>query len=139
MKKAKEFLNEIKKLNTLIENKRIEREQWRDIALSVTGRMEGERVQSSGNQQKMETSVINGVEIEREIEESIVRYQRRKQEIIKVIEQFPVIQYDVLHRLYIQGFSLQEVADAKKCTYSNITTIHGQALAGVQRILDAED
>lgn len=138
MIKAREFMDEIKMLDAVIKNKRIERQQWLDIALSVTGRMDGEKVQTSGNPKKMENATLNAVDIEREIEEGIVRCQRRKLEIIRVIERLPVAEYDVLHKLYIQGMTIQEAADAKGRTYSNIASIHGQALSDLQRILDQE-
>ena len=135
---AKAFLSEIKKIEKQIENKQAERAQWRDIALNITGNYDGERVQSSGNPHKLENAVINAVDIEREIDECIVRLYKRRQDIIKVIEQLPINDYDLLYKVYVQGVSFQEIADEKGCTYSNITTLHGMVLKRVMRILDAQ-
>lgn len=133
---AKAFLNEIRKIEKQIENKQAERMQWRDIALNITGRYDGERVNSSGDPNKMANAVINSVDIEREIDECIVRLYKRRQEIIKVIEQLPINDYDLLYKVYVQGVSFQEIADEKGCTYSNITTLHGMALKRVKKILE---
>lgn len=136
---AKAFLSEIKKIERLMENKKAEKAQWMDLALNITGRYDGERVKSTSDPHKLENAVIRSVDIEREIEECIVKLYRRKAEIIAVIEKLPVHEYDVLHKIYVQGFSLQEVADMKGRTYSMITTMHGMALKKVQKIIDAEE
>lgn len=134
--KAKDFLKEIARIEKLIENKKEERERWRDIALNITGSYDGERVQSSGNQQKMATAVINSVDLEREIEADILRLYRKRQEIIGVLEELPLQDYELLYSIYVQKKSFVEVAEERGCTYSNITTNHGTALKKVQRIID---
>ena len=44
---AKEYLNQIRKLDKLIENKLSELEHWRMVATGITSSFGGERVQSS--------------------------------------------------------------------------------------------
>lgn len=134
--KAKDYLKEIARIEKLIENKKEERERWRDIALNITGSYDGERVQSSGNQQKMATAVINSVDLEREIEADILRLYRKRQEIIGVLEELPLQDYELLYSIYVQKKSFVEVAEERGCTYSNITTNHGTALKKVQKIID---
>ena len=54
--KAKDFLNQLKKLDKLIENKLVERDQWFAMATSTTAPPAPEtgiRVQSSGSKQQM--------------------------------------------------------------------------------------
>ena len=133
--KAKDFLKQLKKLDKMIENKQIEKEQWKSIAEGTGVNSEGERVQSSGNQQKMADAVCRIVEIEDEINKYIDRLITRKQDVISVIEQLPPIEYDVLHKLYIQNKKFQEVADDYEKSYSWVTTVHGRALVHVENIL----
>ena len=45
---AKDYLRQVEKLNTQIENKLTEKLQWQNIALGITTTTEGERVRSSG-------------------------------------------------------------------------------------------
>lgn len=56
--------------------------------------------------------------------------------MIRTIEQLPENEYDLLHRIYIQGKTMDDVADAYGKTYSWATTVHGRALKRVQNILD---
>ena len=132
---AKGFLKQIGKLNTLISNKLVEKEQWKCIATGTTMQL-SERVQSSGSQQKMADAVSKYIDMEKEIDKCIDDLIDKKQEVIRVIEQLDTIEYDVLHKIYVQFFTLQEVADMLEKSYSSITSIHGRALVNVQKILD---
>lgn len=135
--RAKAFLSQLNKLNKLIENKMIEKEQWQAIAKGTGQRTDGERVQSSGNPQKMADAVAIYVDIEAEIDAAIDMYVDKKNHIISVIEQLPVTEYDILHKVYVQGIPLDEVAVAFNKSYSWGTSKHGRALKAVQDILDA--
>ena len=140
--KAKDFMLQIKKLDKMIENKLAEREQWLSMATSTTAAAApetGVRVQTSGSKQQMENAIARFIDLEKEIDECIDRLIDEKRLIIKTIEQLSEAEYDVLHQLYIQGNTLQEIADKRDCSYSNITTIHGRALQNLQKILDKEE
>lgn len=135
--KAKEFLQQIGKINNMLNNKIAEKKQWWEIATGTTSRISGERVQSSGSQQKMADAMDRAIDIEAEINAQIETLFRTKRDILSVIEQLNATEYDVLHKVYVQFFTLQEVADSYKNSYSWATTIHGHAIAHVQKILDA--
>lgn len=134
---AKEYLKQIRKLDTMIRNKIAEQQQWKNIALGIVAHNDGERVQSSGNQQKMANAVERYVDIEAEINESIDKLVATKQEVIETIERLDVIEYDLLHMVYVQYFTLEEVANKCGNSYSWATTVHGRALKNVQKILDS--
>lgn len=134
--RAKDYLQQLKKLDAIIKNKMIEKEQWRDIALGITARTDGERVQSSGSQQKMANAIDKCIDIEREIDEMIDRLYDLKQEIIKTIEQLNATEYDVLHKRYVQDMNFAEIGASKKKTKSWATTVHGRALQNLQKILN---
>ena len=140
MKKNQEaidFLEQVEKLDALIRNKFVERQQWRDMALGITANMDGERVQSSGSKSKIENAVVRCVDMEAEIDRLVDEYVDRKREVLQVIELLDSpIEYNLLHMKYIQGKSLQEIADHYKKEYGWSTTTHGRALAKVQAILD---
>lgn len=134
--KAKDFLKQLKKLDCLIENKTIEKEQWKAIATGTTAQMGGERVQSSGSKQKMADAINRCVDIENEIDRCIDSLIDRKKDVTGVIEQLNTIEYDVLHKIYVQNLSFDEVAGAYGKTYTWATTMHGRALKSVQKILN---
>jgi DNA-directed RNA polymerase specialized sigma24 family protein len=133
--KARDFLRQLEKIDRMIENKRIEAEQWREIACGTTSHL-GERVKSSGSQQKMADAIDRYLDIEIEISNKIAELAETRWEIISTIDQLPVAEYDLLHKVYVQHYQLQEVADMLDKSYSWVTTVHGQALANVQKILD---
>ena len=128
---AKRYLEEYKKIDTMILNKTIEAEQWEALAQSITANMGGEKVQSSSNQQKMQDYICNKIDIEAEIDALIVR----KQDITDTIALLPMADYNILHKVYIQSLSFKEIAVDEK-DYSNVTTAHGRALQRLQKLLD---
>ena len=137
---TKEFLNQPKKLDLLIKNKLIEKQQWRDLALGITANMEGERVQSSGSQQKMADAIVKCIDMEAEIDRLVDRFIDKKKEVVQVIEQVESpIEYDVLHKIYIQYMTLQDVSDHYGKEYGWATTTHGRALKSVQEIREHKD
>lgn len=133
---AKDFLRQIKKLDRLIENKLIEIQRWKDIANNTTANLTGERVQSSGNPQKIADAIGRYIDLEREINQDIDNLVDTKKDVIGVIEQLNATEYDIIHKIYVQHLTLEDVADAYDRTYSWATTIHGRALKHVQNILN---
>lgn len=152
--KAKVFLNQLTKLDTMIENKMIEREQWKAIAEGVTaggtsviivdrkGRQQlhnMEKVQASSNPQKMADAIHKMLEIDDEIDLYIDKLIEAKKNILAVIEMLSAAEYDITHKVYVQHLSLYEVAAMSERSYSSITTLHGRALKSVQMILDERE
>lgn len=133
---AKQFLRQLKKLDKMIENKLAEKARWKAIATGTTAQMGGEKVQSSGSQQKMADAVCRYVDIEKEIDEQIDILIDTRQDVINVIERLNTTEYDILHKMYVQYMSLYDVADIYNKSYSWATTVHGRALKNVQAILD---
>lgn len=134
--KAQEFLEQVPKLNAMIENKMAEKAQWRGVAYGITTNTEGERVQSSGSQQKMADAVVKIVDLEQEINDLIDRMVDMKQRVIKTIELLNATEYDVLHKRYIQGMTYDEIGAAKGKSKSWATTVHGRALQSLNGILE---
>lgn len=135
--KAQDFLRQVRKLDLQIQNKLIEKQQWRDVALGITANMDGESVQSSGAKSKMADAINKCIDVEAEIDCLVDKLIEVKKEVIQTIEQLDSpTEYDVLHRRYIQFLSLQEIADDYRKDYGWATTTHGRALKSLQSILD---
>jgi DNA-directed RNA polymerase specialized sigma subunit len=120
----------------MINNKLAEVEHWKDVACGTSTYSDGERVQSSGNKQKMASAVERYIDMQKEIDADIDRLVDKKKEVIKTIEVLPTAEYDVLHKYYVQGMDFYEVASAMGKSYSWATSVHGRALAHLQRVLD---
>jgi DNA-directed RNA polymerase specialized sigma subunit len=129
------YLEQPERLDSIIKNKLIEKQQWKEMALGITANMDGERVQSSGAKDKMASAVERCVDMEAEIDRLIDKLIDTKKEVIQTIEQLhSPIEYNVLHMRYIQYKSLQEIADHYGKDYGWVTTCHGRALKSVQEI-----
>lgn len=147
--KAKEFLKQVEKWDKIIDNKLIEQKQWKDIASNTTAGSKSilingeqhsmDRVQSSGNQQKMADAIIKYVDIETEINQCINELYAAKKAVVEVIEQLEVHEYDLLHKVYIQHFPLWDAAEELNKSYTWAKSVHGRALQKVQKILDEMD
>lgn len=133
---AKKFLMQLKKWELMIRNKLIEKERWKSIAMNTTAKMGGERVQSSGSQQKMADAVDKYVDMETEINRCIDSLIDARNDVISVIEKLNATEYDLLHKIYVQYIPLYEIPDILDKSYSWVTTVHGRALKNVQKILD---
>lgn len=120
----------------MIENKIAEMEHWKAVAAGTTAYSDGDRVQSTSNKEKMADAVVRYLDMEAEVNAEIDRLIDTKQEVISTIEQLKADEYDVLHKIYVQGKSFQEVAIDKGKSYSWVTSKHGRGLANLQKILD---
>lgn len=137
--KAKEYLLQLKKLDKLIENKLAERDQWFAITTAVTQRLSDDRVQTSGNPHKMEDAVLKLMEVEKELDAAIDAFVDAKREIIATVTKLSDTNetyYDVLHKIYVQYCTLDEVADMYKNSRSWVNQAHGRALNIIQGIID---
>lgn len=137
--KEKLFLQQIQKLDKLIENKMVEVRQLKELATNTTGNLTGEKVQSTPNPHRIAETIAKYLDLEKEINEDIDRLIDARRDIISVIEQLNTVEYDVLHKLYVQNFTFQDVATAYDMSYSWATTVHGRALKHVRKILDERE
>lgn len=106
---AKEYLKQIKKIDTQIKNKSVEAQHLEKISAAISGRAFAE---------------IEHLYLERAA-------------IIEKIEKLPEAEYDVLHKVYVQYETLQEVAADRNISYSLAATIHGRALKRLENIINA--
>lgn len=134
---AKEFLRQPEKLDVRIRNKLIEKQQWHDMALGITANMDGERVQSSGAKSKMADAVDRCVDMEAEINSLVDNLIDTKKEVVQTIERLDSpIEYDVLHKRFIQYKTLQQIADEYKKDYGWAKSTCKRAVRHVQVLLD---
>lgn len=137
--RAEEYLLNISKIDKLIENKIAEMENWKAIAMGTTAYSEGDRVQSTSAKEKMADAVARYLDMEAEVNAEIDRLIDTKQEVISTIEKLKIDEYDVLHKIYVQGKSLKEVAADRHRSYSWARGKRGRALANLQKILDGRE
>lgn len=136
---AKRFLKQVEKLDTTAKNKLIERQQWADLAQSITAQMDSERVQSSGSQQKMADALNMCLDMVAEIVQTIAQLADQKRKVTSTIEQLNATEYDVLHKVYVQYMTIAEVAVDKGMSKSWAKNVHNSAIDNLQKILDGKE
>jgi DNA-directed RNA polymerase specialized sigma subunit len=144
---ARDFLNQVKRIEEAIQYKLEEIAQLKNIALGVASVgcrvvIEGEehileKVQSSGSQQRMADAICKYIDIEKEINNDIDLLLEKKNEVLAVISQLEKpIQYNVLRKKYFQFKNLKSIAEEMSYTYQYILEVHSEALKNVQKILE---
>ena len=134
---AQVFLEKDELLKVKIECKLAERQQWRDLALSITQQMGGERVQSSGSKDKMGEAVTKCLSMADEIVTAVNDLAEQRREITAVIDQVDNPTWlKLLHQRYIQHEQLKTIAVNFNSSYDWAKSTHGRAVKQVQKILN---
>lgn len=133
---AKAFLMQLQTLKKKIESKRAEIEQLKSVAYGVTPQSNGDRVQSSGNSERMASAVVGYMQLETELSQHLVQYCRAMREVIAVVEQLKEPYYSIIHKRYIRNKPFAEIAEEENYSYQYIIDLHGVALQKVQKIIN---
>ncbi len=132
-----DYLQQIERYDTLINNKLREAQRWRDISMS-TSVVYSDGGHGSRNVNKMADAVIRCIEIEQEINECIDLLYDAQKDVISMIEQLGTVEYDILHKVYIEYMPLKTVAREKYKSYSWARKKHEKALKDLESILIAK-
>lgn len=133
-----EFLQQVGKYEAIIHNKLIEAEQWKALAESTTSVLTPDKVQTSGSKQKMADAVDRYIDIQNEINDYIDKLYEAKKEVLSKIEQLEPVDYDILHKMYVQFMSFNDVAASYEMSYSWACKQHKKALEHLDTILSKE-
>lgn len=132
---AQLYLERVEMIDSIVKNSLIEQRQWHELALSITANMGVDRVQSSGSKSKMADALDKCIDMEGKIADKVDKLAAEKQEIVSTIEQvYSPIQYNLLHRRYIQYQSLQDIAEHYNKSYEWAKTTNSRAVSSVQNM-----
>ena len=131
-KEAQAFLENYETLVFRLKEKTEEKNAWLNTATKTTSQMSEDRVQTSSDQQKMESAIIKYLGID----EQIAAICDKIKEIESVLEQLSGEKYKVAYYRYCKGLTYAEIGDRCDKTEGWATTTHGRALQDVQRILE---
>ena len=146
--RADEYLEQVKELDSKIDNKRDEERELWALATSMTASY-SDMPHGSGNNDKMTDIVKKIMDAQKRTNAQIDKYVDTKQDVIAHIEQLPRKQYDVLYWLYIKKrqnrekgekwyYTWSEVAENLGCSEENIRKTRRRAIKNLQKILDSE-
>lgn len=133
---AKEYLERLSKKQSIIENTMCEIQQWESIAKSITVSTEGERVTASGSKEGMADAIASLLDLTETLKEKVSELVKDRNAIVNDLEQLPRNEYDVLHKVYVQGYDLASVPTKVYKSYSSIKKYHQSGIESVQRMLD---
>lgn len=146
--RADEYLEQVKELDSKIDNKRDEERELWALATSITASY-SDMPHGSGNNDKMTDIVKKIIDAQKRTNAQIDKYVDTKQDVIAHIERLPRKQYDVLYWLYIKKrqnrqkgqkwyYTWSEVAENLGCSEENIRKTRRRAIKNLQKILDSE-
>ena len=130
--RAEQYIDRIKKIYAIIENKKEDYSRWVGIAEGMGGYSASEGVQSSKNLQKMPDAVGRYMEIEREIE----ALKAERESILKTLEKLSAVEYGVIFKYYVHGYSLKQIAKHYDRSYDWAKKKKQAALKHLQAIFD---
>lgn len=124
------YLGQIDMLRCKIENKMEERYRLQQLAYRITVPIEGERVKSTSNPDRMTDAVAKIIACETDLNSVIEQFIDKRNEIIALIDTMESQNsYSVLTYRYVQGLSDKEIAIKLGInSLSGVKKIHKNAL-----------
>ena len=127
---AREYLSEVQRLQTVIEQKQERIKEIRESVSTVRAvRFDLEKVQGGGHTDKIGEAVVKSVDLEKEVENDIVNLVYRQHDITNQIHKVDNLNYmKILYKRYIEGKDFQTIANEIPLTYEYALNLHGKAL-----------
>lgn len=133
---AKEFLQQVRTIDIIIDNKREEIRKLRSMIEISAVKYEGCKTQSSGNHDKTANIICRIVDLENEINIEIEKLLNAKQEIMNVIDKINDPEMiDLLYRRYIHFEKWEKIAYKMNYSLRGIYKLHGRALQEIEKKL----
>lgn len=126
---AKEYLQQVEIKNSEIDNLINDKKQLRDLMYSFGGNQEGERVQSSRNNDKLGSLYAKLDEKEREIAAKIDDLIGFKLKVSREIDGLSKATYiTLLNKRYIRLLPWEQIATEMDYSIGHVFNLHGEAL-----------
>lgn len=126
---TKQYLNQISRLDRLINNKLSEISQFKELAYSIKAVTNEERVQTTPNFDKIGSAYCKIEEMETKIDRLIDEYVDKKNLIISQIDGIEnEIYYEILFARYIEKKTFEKIADELSYSWRQIIRLHGRTL-----------
>ena len=132
---TKDYLNQISRLNRMINNKLVEIQQLKEMSCSISAITNGEKVQTSLSPDKIGSSIAKIDEMERNIDSMIDEYVDKKNLIISQIDSIEnETYYNILFAKYVEKKTFEKIADEMTYSWRQIVRLHGRALQEFERL-----
>ena len=132
---TKQYLQQISRLDRMINNKLSEISQLRELAMSVSAVKNEERVQTTPNFDKIGTAYCKIEEMEEKLDKLIDEFVDKKNLIISQIDKIEnETYYEILFARYIEKKTFEKIADELTYSWRQIIRLHGRALQEFERV-----
>ena len=129
MMQTREYLNQISRLNRMINNKLVEIQQLREMACNVTAIQNDERVKTSPDPDRMGVTFSKIDEMEKELDRMIDGYVEKKNVIISQIDSMDdENEKEILLERYINFQTISYIAQKIGITVRGCQKKHKKAL-----------
>lgn len=136
---TKTYLSQIERLDRMIQNKLSEIYQLKTMACSVTVSNDGERVQNSGDKDRMGSTVAKIVDLERETDELVDSFVRKRNRIIEQIDSVENLDfYHVLSMRYVARDTFETISVKTNWSIRKVFSLHGKALLEFEKMYGSE-
>lgn len=126
---TKDYLNQINRLNMLINNKLLEISQFKELSCSISAVKNDEKVMTTPNQDPIGTSIAKIDEMERKLDDMIDDYIDKKNHIISQIQNIENDDfYEILFARYIEKLTFEKIANKTGWCWRQVHRIHSKAL-----------
>lgn len=126
---TKQYLQQISRLDRMINNKLSEISQLRELAMSVSAVKNEERVQTTPNFDKIGTVYCKIEEMEEKLDKLIDEFVDKKNLIISQIDKIEnETYYEILFARYIEKKTFEKIADEMTYSWRQVIRLHGRAL-----------
>lgn len=131
---TKQYLNQIDRINRMINNKLAEIYQLKTMVCSISVSANEDKVQSSSDKDKLGSAVAKIVDLENEINKAIDVYVYKKEKIVAQIDSVKdIMEYQVLFSRYIEHKTFEQIAEDNDYSVRQILRIHGNALVEFEK------
>lgn len=137
---AKEYLKQIKRYDTLINNKLEELQRLKDLSTKITTSLSLTKVQTSGNTSKIANSVEKLIDLQEEINDDIDKFIDLRTEVISNIDKIQNSDMcNVLYKRYLDLITWEQIAVDMHFTSQWVHKLHNRALKEIQEIIDKDN
>lgn len=137
MSAAKEYLERIKWYDVLINSKLEELATLNGMVKRITPVMNTTGGGGSGNQDKLGDTIAKIVDLQEEINRDVDMFVDMKREASKLLKKIKKPEfYQVLHKRYILGESLERITIDMGYTHRGMCYLHGRALQVFDKVLE---
>lgn len=131
------YLESVRKISNIIENKRQEYEDIFSIATQMNIKADG-MPHATGTSDKVGSACVKLHMLSEQINQNIVLLANFKNEVITNIEKLSNVHYKILYSLYINGLTVGEYAGREKKKVNTVKKYRSEAVKSLAKMLSKE-